>query len=476
MLSSTNYQNLEIVIYSINYSEELLKQLPYISYFVERSLCHLKILLRPHVCVVIITPSLVDSYIFEYHFQDLYQMNSEHKASAYQRLIKLFPESQEKITLSNLVINDDSIISRLKEELNKAESVEIISCAPCKQIDFLGEQLNIAVQECPEDLSCYWGSKAGSKDAFFKSGVSTPRGTIESFKNIDDIKEETFRLAKMNPPSKNVVIKLNDGSWGNGLGNVIIDCDKLFQTNDLSQSIESSMQSWENLVPEILQGGAIVEEYLKGVTCSPSGQGFIDKEGNVKMLSIHDQILVGSQYMGCIFPASTEYLSKINETIEKVGRTLYTNGVCGTFGIDFIVVQDGELLATEINLGKVVPSHAFSYVESVIGNSVSSDGMLRNKNGLPIHYVHRRLYEPSLLKYLEPQMAVETLRSSGLLYEHNTQTGTILHILGALKLCGYIEITSVEKSREKAFELDKQVKLKLFNIAKSLIKGSNGIL
>ncbi|WP_369333944.1 peptide ligase PGM1-related protein [Brasilonema bromeliae] len=46
-----------------------------------------------------------------------------------------------------------------------------------------------------------------------------------------------------------------------------------------------------------------------------------------------------------------------------------------------------------------------------------------------------------ILKYFEPKTAVETLSDKGLLYDNDTQTGTIVHILGGLKPCGYVEIT-----------------------------------
>ncbi|MGH8001601.1 MAG: peptide ligase PGM1-related protein, partial [Brasilonema sp.] len=211
-------------------------------------------------------------------------------------------------------------------------------------------------------------------------------------------------------------------------------------------------------------------EYVKGAICSPSSQGFIDASGGVKVLSSHDQILVGSQYIGCVFPAPVQYISQMNESVKKVGKQLHLHGVHGTFGIDFIGFENGKLLATEINLRKVGPTHAFSYVESVIGNTIDSDGFLRNKKGQPIYYVHRRFYEPSILKYLEPKTAVEALRSYDLLYKHSTQTGTILHILSALKPCGYVEITSIDNNRDKAFELDKQAQKALLAKAKLLMR------
>jgi len=368
---------------------------------------------------------------------------------------------------------DPAIISILSEEKDQANDIQIISFSPSKEIEELGKELGIAVQECPVHLSQYWGIKAGSKDAFLKSGIPTPRGTTDVWKSLDDIQKAVVQLVQASPPAQRVIVKLNDGSWSNGLGNAVINCEKLLQTNDLSQSIERLFQPWPILVSEISQGGAIVEEYVAESTCSPSAQGYINDYGQVEVLSSHSQILVKDKYLGCIFPAPQQYLPKIYEAVEKVGKTLHSNGVRGTFGIDFIAVNNGDLLATEINVRKLGSSHVFAYVKSLVGNDIAPDGLLINRNGLPIRFVHRRFYEPSLLKYLEPSTAVETLRNKGLLYDQATQTGTILHILGALKSYGYVEITSIETSLDKAFELDRCVQETLLEKVDSLMRASD---
>ncbi|MGH7998307.1 MAG: hypothetical protein ACREPR_02445, partial [Brasilonema sp.] len=231
-----------VILYSINYSGGLLKELPYVAYFVERSLCHLSTLNQKGIRIILITPTPVDQYILNYHFKELYQMDKELERSAYERLVLLCPQSKRALPLGDLVIEDVELINTLIEEKEKVDEIQLISFAPSKKIDYLGEKLKAQVQECPELLSYYWGSKAGSKEIFIKSNVPTPNGTTKIFKSLDGIKEELFRLAQSLPQAQLFVIKLNDSSWGDGLGNAVINREKFLKTSNFSQSIDSSVQ------------------------------------------------------------------------------------------------------------------------------------------------------------------------------------------------------------------------------------------
>lgn len=90
-----------------------------------------------------------------------------------------------------------------------------------------------------------------------------------------------------------------------------------------------------------------------------------------------------------------------------------------------------------------------SYVESLVGCSVDRDGTLR-RDGSIVHYVHRRIFQPEILRSEHPQVIVERLRKAGLLYELDTGEGVVLHMLGALFRRGYVELTSIAASGEVA--------------------------
>ncbi len=459
----------KILLYSINYSEGLLRELPYAYYFPERSLCYLSELRDPNKCIILIAPKIVDRYILEYHFQFLYALSKDKIQSAINRLIQICPDSESYIPLIDFVMNNEEVVNFLKSAIEKSTFTELINFAPCKKIDKLGKKLNISVEENSEELALCWGSKSGSKKIFIESNIPTAKGTYKIAKSEIDIQKNAWEIIDNNPDLKRLIIKLNDGKWGDGLGNAIICIEKLKKTLSFSHSIEVLLQPWSNLVNEILIGGAIIEEYLEDVICSPSAQGFIHDDGKVSVLSNQEQILVKGQYLGCIFPTLTEYVATIYKYIYRIGETLYKKGVFGSFGVDFVGLKDGTLYATEINIRKLGTSHAISYVESVLNSRVNSDGLIKNKFDESIYYVHRRFYKPDLLKYLTLDSLLETLKENNIIYDHASQTGTILNIISAIATCGYIEITSISNNRDDAIKIDKKAQESLLKKA-NLIK------
>jgi hypothetical protein len=176
-------------------------------------------------------------------------------------------------------------------------------------------------------------------------------------------------------------------------------------------------------------------------------------DGTVEVLATHDQILSSGQYWGCRFPASEKWRGEITRSVDRVSQTLAELGVRGTFGVDFVTSVTDGLLAVEVNLRKVGPSHVLSYVESLVGSSADGHSALQGETS-PMHYLHRRVLQPEILCGEQPQVVVDRLRTAGLLYQYDTGEGVILHILGALLGCGYVELTSIATSGADATAID----------------------
>jgi hypothetical protein len=62
--------------------------------------------------------------------------------------------------------------------------------------------------------------------------------------------------------------------------------------------------------------------------------------------------------------------------------------------------------------------------------------------------------QPDTLRHLHPRVIVDRLRNAGLLYQHATGEGVILHMLGALSSCGFVELTSIAASHAAASAID----------------------
>ena len=118
---------------------------------------------------------------------------------------------------------------------------------------------------------------------------------------------------------------------------------------------------------KLAERGGVVEERIQGTDfMSPSVQLRATPLGDVELLSTHDQMLggpSGQAYLGCIFPANTEYAPAITREAAKIGQRLAKEGVIGRFALDFVTVRNDagewEPYAIEINLRKGGTTHPF---------------------------------------------------------------------------------------------------------------------
>jgi hypothetical protein len=126
--------------------------------------------------------------------------------------------------------------------------------------------------------------------------------------------------------------------------------------------------TYETYAAKFRERGGVVEEMIVGTDFrSPSVQLRVSPLGDVELLSTHDQLLggpSGQSFLGCLFPASTEYAPAITREAAMVGRRLAKEGVLGRFALDFVVVRSSEgrgwdVYAIELNLrkgGTTIPS------------------------------------------------------------------------------------------------------------------------
>lgn len=261
------------------------------------------------------------------------------------------------------------------------------------------------------------------------------------------------RLAAADPPAERVIVKLDSSEWASGIGKAVVCCGTLQRTGDLQRSVERLLQPWEDYSRALADGGAIVEEYVPGATSWPSAQGYVRSHGGVELLAVHEQILVEGEYLGCIFPVGQDVALEAGDALLRLGVALERRGFHGSFGVDFIVAA-GRLYATEVNVRKVGTSHVIKAVHAHIGQE--APGTSRSIMGMPIAYLHRRLHEPELLTALTPRSALGALHRHRLTYDRRTHTGTLLHILGALRPAGFVETTSIARTSVHASEIDEQ--------------------
>ncbi|MEU3413063.1 L-propargylglycine--L-glutamate ligase BesA [Streptomyces sp. NPDC006658] len=440
----------KILIYAFNYADRMLEEVPYLRYSAERSLCFLGDLRDPDTRMVVITSEAVDPCTLDYHLREVLRFDERTLDDVRRRLTLLTPASRAARPLDSLVVEDEALVETLRRTVSERPAGVIVNFSASPATDELGRRTGAAPEEGGHPFVARWGGKGGGKEICLRAGVAVPKGTSEVLHSEEEVVEAIHRLSHGTAPARRAMVKLAPITWAASIGNVLVDCERLRHTGDLLASAEVIRLPADEFRRELARHGAIVEEFLDKVTDSPSGLGRVERDGTVRAVACHDQVLSGGQYWGCRFPGDERWRPAIVDAVRRSGEVLSGLGHRGTFGVDFVVAGERGLLAVEINLRKVGPSHVIRCAEALVGARVGADGMLRGTDGRPVYYTHGRLLEPETLGKLNPRAAVERLRSEGLLYRHDTGEGVALHVLGALNACGFVELTALAHAPDAA--------------------------
>ena len=150
---------------------------------------------------------------------------------------------------------------------------------------------------------------------------------FEDLHSEDDLVAALCELRRARPGIRRAVVKLDESFSGEG--NALFrypEAEGRVALRDalahLSFAVASETRT--KYLGKFTEMGGIVEEFLEyPESVSPSVQLRIDPQGEVVLLSTHDQILGGPSnqvYQGCRFPAEAPYRRQIQEAARKVGR------------------------------------------------------------------------------------------------------------------------------------------------------------
>ncbi len=305
------------------------------------------------------------------------------------------------------------------------------------------------------------GSKSGSRRTFEAAGVPCPGG-VEGVSSESDIVQAATSLRRTNPALSAVVVKLDNSAAGDG--NAVVGLTDLPAggSRDEAEAVTSrvrALPAW--YVPAVEAEGAIVEELIVGQDYrSPSVQLAATPDGQVEVLSTHDQILGGASrqvYQGCRFPAYEGYARQIADYGMSIGRHLAAAGVIGRFGVDFATVRDGSgwaSYALEINLRKGGTTHPYGTAQLLLhGRYDARAGTYRDDRGQERFYVSTdNLLDPRWMT-LDPREVIARVGAAGLGYDPSRRTGVVVHMLGGLPIDGRFGLTAFGASREQAEQL-----------------------
>lgn len=304
------------------------------------------------------------------------------------------------------------------------------------------------------------GSKTGCKRMFDELGVCCPIG-VEDLHTVDDIVAGVQNMRARRPSINQAIVKLNEGV--SGAGNAMLDLHELpapgspDEAAAITDRVLHVRPEAETLAVDVYlaafeKHGGIVEERITGVALeSPSVQMRALPDGTVELLSTHDQLLGGSsgqKYLGCVFPANTDYAAAIAEPAMVIGRHLAKLGVLGRFAVDFVVVQDESggwtPYAIELNLRKGGTTHPFLTLQFLTdGTYDGANGVFLTPSGSRKYLVATDHFEDERLKALTVAELFDAVVTHGLHFDQARRTGVVFHMISCLTECGRVGLTAV---------------------------------
>ena len=440
-----------VVIPSATFALAELQKIIGIARYEERLLCMLLWLRRPGLRMVYVTSLPVDPAVVDYYLGFL-----PDPEDARRRLTMLTLDDPDPEALAPKLVRRADVLEAVAAAAGPADQVYLLPFNVTEHERLLSEKLQLPVYG-PTPEAAALGSKSGSRRVARQAGVAVLPGE-EDLRSVAALDDAVGRLRSAGVVA--AVAKLNNGF--SGQGNAILDlhagegsvlaCPTVFCAGE---------ESWPSFAAKVEAEGAIVEELVRRAgTVSPSVQVRIAPSGAVEVVSTHDQILGGPEnqvYLGCRFPASPEYRLVIQEQAVWVAEVLAAEGVMGSFGIDFIVLPDGEVYLSEINLRMGGTTHPFWMARLATEGTYDAETGELVAGGQSRSYVASDNLKAAALVGRSPADVIAEVRRRGWAFDPERGTGVTLHLLGALHEHGKMGVTCIAATMAEADALFTEV-------------------
>lgn len=452
-----------VVVPSLSLDTELLIKLKGHIFYEERLLCMLMLLRMPRTKLIFVSSIPIDDEIISYCLHLLPGVSGRH---ARQRLSLFSCYDSSSKSLTQKILERPRLIERINRAIEDKKTTHL-SCFNVTELErTLAVQLGIPVYGTDPDYF-YAGTKSGSRRIFKNAGILMPKG-IEDLKSKNDIITALVNLKKQNPHIRKAVIKMNDGFSGEG--NAVFKYPELTGEANTFEIIEKNFERCIKCVVETLTADefiekfqkleGIVEAFIEGeIKTSPSVQCRIEPNGQIDIVSTHDQHLTGEDdqvFVGAHFPANIEYNKQIADYAYKISEEMAKLGVLGRFSVDFISVKKENKwthYAIEINLRKGGTTHPFLTLQFLTdGVYDAATGIYTTAHGSPRYYFSTDNIVNERYKGLTPHDLVDIAAYKGLLYDNTAHEGVMFHMVGALSQYGKLGIVSIGATKERAVD------------------------
>jgi hypothetical protein len=449
-----------VVVPSMSLDESGLAKIPGVIHYEERMLCLLMLLRLPRAELVYLTSTAIDPAIVDYYLH-LLQVPRRH---ALRRLRFISMDDPSLEPLSKKLLESRSKLEELKRSISHPGAAHLTTFNTTPYERSLAVELGVPLYGCDPALT-HLGNKSMSRALLRSVDLDVPYG-FEGLHDSRDISRALVAISRHDPELPRAVIKLNDGFSGEG--NAVVDIRGLSEASDpyrqamrrvtTGMSFEGPGETWPAYEGKLEAMGGIVEAFVdEPRRRSPSVQMRITPDGELQLISTHDQLLSGPNgqiFEGCTFPADRAYRPYLHEAGLRIGYLLKDKGVLGRFGVDFISVptSDGwRHYAIEINLrkgGTTLPYLMLEFLTEGSYDPVSGDFHTPTGNSRS-YYATDNLVRPEY-RGLTPQQLIDRTVDEGLHYHAASQQGLVFHLLGAVTEFGKIGMVSIAPTPSQA--------------------------
>jgi hypothetical protein len=460
LTASDERQYTSVVVPSLTLDQRELRKLIGAPFYEERLLFLLIRLRNPSAHVVYVTSQPVHPLILEYYLTLLMGIPASH---ARTRLTMLCAYDSSPRPLTEKILERPRLIERIRRAIHDRSQayLTVFNSTPLERK--LAVLLNIPLNGLDPQLQ-YLGTKSGSRKIFREARVDMPIG-VEDVKTETDVVEALVELRRRKPDVSRAVIKLNESFSGEG--NAICTLPADTRRDALPQALQSlayvATETRESYFEKLSVMGGVVEEFVEGrQKASPSVQLRTSPDGNVTLISTHDQVLGGPSgqvYVGCSFPAQDSYRLQLQELGLRIGRVLANHGVVSRFGVDFLAFRQTRqepwlIAALEINLRVVGTTHPFLALRFLTGGELNpATGVFHSLSRRAKYYKSTDNLQADAYRGLLPEDLIDILTVNHLHYDQRTESGVLFHLMGAVSEFGKLGVTAIANSPADAREL-----------------------
>jgi hypothetical protein len=443
---------------------------PLLPAYEERFLCIMLVLLRqPRTHIVYVTSQPVFPRLVDYWFGLVPELDTP---EARARLHLLSPVDARLEPLTRKILERPRFVERLRATIvNPQHSFVLPFITTDDEIELAG-RLGVAVYGADPALARF-GTKCGSRRVFAEEGVPHAEG-VEGVGTVAEVVAAIRSIRAARPSVRGVVVKLDDSV--SGLGNAVVDLegaatDAEVETRAREPRLEDLELTPEGFYAALAARGGVVEELIEGGEFrSPSVQLRVSPEGEIDVLSTHDQVLGGNHgqtYLGCRMPCDPEYEPAISADARVIASRLAREGVMGRFAVDFVAVRDAadapwRHFAVEINLRQGGTSHPLFTCAALTDGSYDLErGLFLSANGEPRYYVATDHLGSPAYASLTPDDLLDLAVSRSLAWDEDRQAGVVFHMVSALAAGGFVGLTAIGSSAADAQAFYNEVKRSL---------------